>query len=650
MDYKIETHIFGSFQRKNQHFTENLINSKLTGYLNLNENNHNKLVTYNNYNKTLIIFVENTSQPMSVTKMQDSIILNHNVNDNPELVIDYFLCLVAGDVPPVRVNVDQNRNESDIFNNPILQHLLPYQVPHVLQLYETMRHRNCVLDASDTGTGKTYMALALASMNKLKPFIICPKSVIYSWLSVAKKLNIEVLGISNYESLKSGKYYINEITESKKKKCPYVKLIGMNDNELEQEEQYYNICDGADEELENTLYNLTKKDKSQSINRNYEFNFPPNTLIIFDEAHRCKNFRSLTSKMLVSMVKANNVTRQNKILLLSATITDKILCFKPFGLVFGFYNDVIQFKNWLRRSLSRFNAKMIDDDIALKIINNAVFPQYGSRIRIKELGDLFPRNQVTAQLYFCNNVEEINQQYDIIKMAFEEYKLKQSSTSFPLAIILYARMKIELYKIPIIIDIALDAVENGYSVVIFVCFSETLTQLAAQLDTNCLIYGGQTAEERNACIDDFQYNRKNILIAMGQCGSTGLSLHDIHGGHPRMSIINPSWNGIELKQTLGRIHRAGSKSPALQRIVYCANTYEEKICDLIEAKIRNIDNINDGDMSQDDICKEMMKQSSDDMKFTKISEEEAIKLKDVEQNTNANTKQPIRKKKAAKLE
>ena len=144
--------------------------------------------------------------------------------------------------------------------------------------------------------------------------------------------------------------------------------------------------------------------------------------------------------MLISM-KNNNVNK-NKILLLSATITDKILCFKPFGVVFGFYNDVIHFKNWIRRKITntpqhtnmqrdRINSVMaamgynglapkptrkknvsffepistyknkgiVDDDMMLKIINNAVFPQYGSRIRIKELGDMFPQNQVTAQLY-----------------------------------------------------------------------------------------------------------------------------------------------------------------------------------------------------------------------------------------------------------
>ena len=55
---------------------------------------------------------------------------------------------------------------------------------------------------------------------------------------------------------------------------------------------------------------------------------------------------------------------------------------------------------------------------------------------------------------------------------------------------------------------------------------------------------------------------------MIQAGGVGVSLHDLHGGHPRMSIISPTWSGQDLKQVLGRIHRAGSKTPAIQKIVF----------------------------------------------------------------------------------
>jgi superfamily II DNA or RNA helicase len=97
--------------------------------------------------------------------------------------------------------------------------LLSYQIPHLYQLYESFQVNKCVLDASDTGTGKTYVALSLCSKLGLKPFIICPKSVIFSWMNVAKQLNVEIFGTSNYESLINSKYYTPKM---EKVTCPYM--------------------------------------------------------------------------------------------------------------------------------------------------------------------------------------------------------------------------------------------------------------------------------------------------------------------------------------------------------------------------------------------------------------------------------------------
>jgi hypothetical protein len=125
----------------------------------------------------------------------------------------------------------------------------------------------------------------------------------------------------------------------------------------------------------------------------------------------------------------------------------------------------------------------------LKVINDNVFPRKGSRMKISELGDLFPQNQIIAKLYYCNNYQEIQKQYNEIREIFEEYKRKEKTTAFPLAIIMYARMRIEQFKIPIFIDLANEALDNGYSVAIFTCFKETMFILAEQLKTDCLIHG-----------------------------------------------------------------------------------------------------------------------------------------------------------------
>jgi hypothetical protein len=289
-----------------------------------------------------------------------------------------------------------------------------------------------------------------------------------------------------------------------------------------------------------------------------------------------------------------------KMLLLSATISDKVQCFKPFGSIFGFYDDMKKYQMWMRkikkaREIYYRNKNMTDDQKSLDIIHTKLFPEFGSRIKIKDLGSMFPSNQVLSQSYMSNNQEEIQKQYDIIEEAFRELKEKWSRSE-GLGKLIRARMKIEMLKVPIMLDIIEEALDSNYSIVVFVNYRDTLNYLAHYFETECLIHGGQTMEERQDSIDQFQSNKSKIIICIIQAGGVGISLHDVNGGHPRMSVISPTWSGQDMQQALGRIHRAGSKSPALQRIVFCTNTYEERICELIQIKLTNITGINDRDL------------------------------------------------------
>jgi len=86
-----------------------------------------------------------------------------------------------------------------------------------------------------------------------------------------------------------------------------------------------------------------------------------------------------------------------------------------------------------------------------------------------------------------------------------------------------------------------------------------------------------------------------LILCNIKVGSVGLSFHDKYGV-PRVSLISPSCSSIDLTQALGRIYRAGAKTPALQRIVFCANTYEENICENIKEKLNFMSKLNDDDL------------------------------------------------------
>jgi len=475
----------------------------------------------------------------------------------------------------------------------IQQKLLSFQVAHVYQLIECLRLRNRVIDASDTGTGKTYCALAVCSLLNLKPFIICPKSVIANWVSVCDEFGLSYLGISNYESLKSGNYY----TENYEKvKCPYMDIEVVKITEADAE--FEKKVDSQDLQKSIKLKKdseALKKIRPKKIKHAYKFYLPADCIVIFDEAHRCKNWHSQISNLLVSMNKCNV-----KIMMLSATLTDKIDCFKPFGIVLGFYKNLDGYRPWIKSkeivNKIKYNG-WSEEKKRLDIIHNSIFPNYGSRLKIAELGNLFPSNTISANSYYLKNHLEVEKLYNEINAEIDDLK-KLEDKSEALALIIRNRMRIEMLKVPLFIDLIEEAIESNYSVAVFVNYSGTLEYLCYHLNIDCIIRGGQSIEERQNMINDFQSNKKKIIIAMQQAGGVGISLHDIHGNHPRMSIISPSWAGYELRQTLGRIHRAGSKTPALQKIVYVAKTYEEELCKIIKIKLRNIDALNDGDLDE----------------------------------------------------
>lgn len=72
-----------------------------------------------------------------------------------------------------------------------------------------------------------------------------------------------------------------------------------------------------------------------------------------------------------------------------------------------------------------------------------------------------------------------------------------------------------------------------------------------------------------------------------------MSLHDLTGKHPRAAIISPDWNEKNIIQVIGRVHRAGGKTPSMQRILFAAGTVEEKVEKSVRKKIELLNLLNE---------------------------------------------------------
>ena len=446
------------------------------------------------------------------------------------------------EVKPIQTKIKEIK-----FSNPILY---DYQNEHCKILLSGLSEHNAVLDASDTGTGKTFCALAIAEHLNLFPIVVTPKSVIPSWKKVAKLIGTDLF-VSNYEQFRLNK-------------TPY--LLG---------------------------YDETKNEKTE---KKFKWNHCKNSIIIFDEVHRCKNHTTQNSKMLEAAK-----TSEVKVLCLSATIADNPMQMFALGLTLNIFSSKSGFWQWaFKRGVYKgwFGYDFKNTPENLKKIHDDIFPHRGHRIAIKDLGDKFPDNLILTETYDMNSAgNKIQAIYDNMKSElFHLSQTKKEDGSSVLTEILRARQEIELLKIPTFVEMAEDHVEEGMSVVVFVNFEESVQALSERLKTKCLVTGKVKDEERENNISDFQKGKERIIICNIRAGGVGVSLHDEFGNYPRVSLISPTWSAQDLKQALGRIHRAGSHSKAIQKIIFAAGTVEEDVAARVEKKLNNITMINDGDL------------------------------------------------------
>lgn len=479
-----------------------------------------------------------------------------------------------------------NNNDISKKNKIIYDKLLSYQIDHVKNLNYIINKNKSVLDSSDTGTGKTYTSIALCAILNLKPIIICPKSVINNWRIVCEYFNVKYLLIVNYETIKIGKYYSN----GNRINCPFIKLLNKESNKKTINEE------SNKESNKRTINEESNKELEKDNNLEYKWIINEDNIFIFDEVHKCSEINTQNGKLLYSTKQTNN-----KIILLSATIADNPNKFKLFFYILNFIDpkQVEQQNMTFSKYQSIMYNWIIRDKNPMLRINSMLYPDRASRMKIDVLGDLFPETQIIAMPYTIEykRQKQIENEYKNIQNLLNDLKdIKNKDKSNILTKILRSRQKIEIIKIPLFVELTNDFLENNYSVVIFVNFTKTLEELCLMLHTNCTIEGSQTKEQRDKNIEDFQNNKEKIIICNIKAGSVGVSLHDIHGGHPRVSLISPTWNSIDLVQSLGRIHRANGKSKSLQRIIYTANTIEEKIADKLQKKLKDLNRLNNGDV------------------------------------------------------
>lgn len=432
--------------------------------------------------------------------------------------------------------------------------LKEFQIPSVAKLCAAILKNKAALDGSDTGAGKTYTAVGVARELGMGIAVVCPKAVIYSWNKVIKDhFGMKPEFVLNYESVKTGKY----------------KDIG-----------------------------VWKSVSKISTREFFQWNIPKNTLIIFDESHRLKGHGTQNSEIAIAAKKQGY-----KILCCSATNAINPIELKCVGLITGLYKTG-KWLAFLREhgcEQGRFGWEFSGDKDVLKKLHADLFLDRGVRVRRDDIKG-FPDSEVIAEAYNIDekSQKELKEVYEEMEKELKYLQAQCKNTKEyqinSMVIMLRARQQAELIKVPLFVEMVEDALEDGMSVVIFVNFSETVRALSKRLNTNCVVWGENKGNERDVHIADFQADKKRVIIVNIKAGGAGLSLHDLNGNYPRLSLISPTPSAVDLRQALGRVWRDGGKTKSLQKIIFAANTVEEEVCEKVKLKLSALDTINDGDL------------------------------------------------------
>lgn len=459
---------------------------------------------------------------------------------------------VAAPVAPQPVEVIETEIlQHQPLSNGLIAKLLPHQPQPAAQLRTALTNGNA-FDASDTGVGKTFTALAVAADLGMTPCVVCPLAVIPSWFRAAKHFGIKLGFVVNYEKLRTGN-------------TPMGEWVGVKKHE------------------------------------EFRFkNLPANALLIFDEVQKCKSDKSQNGEMLRHAVACGH-----KILALSATAAKDPTEMRNLGAALRLHDG--SWSGWQRWCKSNgcfetqyglmFNGKKKH----LEDIHRQIFPQRGVRVRVADVPG-FPETFVTAETLDTGAAKRIGAAYDTAEerinlIASDSTMSGSEKAAEGLAAIMKARQEAELGKLELFKELTLDAVEEGLSVAVFLNFRESIKLFQDAVKTKCVIWGGQSAEERQQAVDDFAADKARIVVVSLQAGGAGIGLHDLNGNHPRLGLYSPSWSAIDLRQSLGRLPRAGAKTKSRQRIIYAAKVeVEERICASVATKLSQIDALNDGDL------------------------------------------------------
>jgi superfamily II DNA or RNA helicase len=424
----------------------------------------------------------------------------------------------------------------------------PQQQTHIDALTNIITRHRSAIDSSKTGTGKTLCAAEVAKRLGLGVFVVAPKATLINWSRVLKEQGAGVVGIINYEKLRTGKSGFGDWHKG-----------------------------------------------------SFRFNLPPKTLLVFDEVHACKGTYTQNAKVLIA-------AKPFPTLVLSATACENPTEMRAVGYILGLH-FLKDFYGWAVRFGATTNPwgalefiKRKGSDAHLDRLCRMIYPEHGHMLTREDLAEFFPDGQLIYDPISFGSASEIKKLLDecsdeiqsIIEKEVEEKITLKGNPAEAVVKLTRARQKVELLKMPEIRQMVAERLEEGKSVVVFLNYNQSVRYLCDLLESDDIISGKIWGEEprtakRQQVIDAFQNDEVHVLVCNIAAGGTGVNLHHTDTAvRPREALISPCYNAKTMEQVFGRIDRAGAKSSPINRVLVAAGSIEEKVLGAVQIKIDNM--------------------------------------------------------------
>lgn len=389
--------------------------------------------------------------------------------------------------------------------------------------------------ALSMGMGKTIISASMSRLHQYKRTVImCPAAVKFNWFSDLKSFGFNELYFSIMDSRKSRN--IRAFNE---------RFVILN----------YDI-----------INNFSKELLSAPIDH-----------FIFDEAHALKNHNTQRYKNLAKIVAANPKARIT--FLSGSPIKNRV-------------NDMFAYLKLINHELGSSYKRFLDEytisttgsrgtqikggrnlqDLQIKMSNLMIRKTKEQCLDLPEKIFLqYKYEMADYRAEYDKVIEELSQQKSVSSLTGNLHSLNIITSKA---------------KIPGIIEIAENIIEEGRKVVIFGGYTDPIETLANHFGKACVVITGSVDSfTRQQHVEKF-HNDPDCTVFIGNMLAAGVGINLTNASD--VIFINFPFSPADLYQAMDRLHRIGQKSSVNVHYTFCEDSVDEHIYDIIVDKEKDI--------------------------------------------------------------